>query len=269
MKKAIIIGMSNGKTIQQQAKIQQVVAQIERLGIFSEVIVDQSVYLDPITNQTLAAKERANRLMNYLLDEQVTAIFDVSGGDMANTILPYLDVTRLATTKAHFFGYSDLSVLLNVLATHTQCTVWNFPVMTIIGPHRNQQLARLKTALTTEYQGPKILGGNIRCTLKLAGTPYCPDFTNHTLLIEAFNGSYEKVMSMLAHYELLGTFEQVNEVLVGCFTELEKAGQKDLVLAHLQELSEKYKFHLSETNQVGHIPSSIPVLYAHSISRVL
>ena len=42
--------------------------------------------------------ERADALMNLYCDPEITDIFDVSGGDMANEILPYLDFSVIAAS---------------------------------------------------------------------------------------------------------------------------------------------------------------------------
>ena len=40
-------------------------------------------------------------------------IFDVSGGDVANGILPYLDFSVIEKSRAVFWGYSDLTTIIN------------------------------------------------------------------------------------------------------------------------------------------------------------
>ena len=61
------------------------------------------------------AAARAADLTNAFLDPSVDAIFDGSGGDLANGVLPYLQLDLLRQHAKPFFGYSDLSVLLNAL----------------------------------------------------------------------------------------------------------------------------------------------------------
>ncbi len=50
------------------------------------------------------ARERAQALMNFYRDDSVEEIFDVSGGDLANEILPYLDFQTIAYGKKAFLG---------------------------------------------------------------------------------------------------------------------------------------------------------------------
>lgn len=51
--------------------------------------------------------ERADAFMNLYCDPEITDIFDVSGGDMANEVLPYLDFSVIAASSKRFWGYSD------------------------------------------------------------------------------------------------------------------------------------------------------------------
>lgn len=42
------------------------------------------------------AEERAKAVMDFYLDDTIDAICDISGGDIANGILPYLDYSVIA-----------------------------------------------------------------------------------------------------------------------------------------------------------------------------
>ena len=57
--------------------------------------------------------------MKFYEDDSVTDIFDVSGGDMANEILSYLDFQTIAYEKKHFWGYSDLTTIINAIYART------------------------------------------------------------------------------------------------------------------------------------------------------
>ena len=60
--------------------------------------------------------ERADALMNLYCDPEITDIFDVSGGDMANEILPYLDFSVIAASGKRFWGYSDLTTIVDAVS---------------------------------------------------------------------------------------------------------------------------------------------------------
>ena len=46
-------------------------------------------------------------------------IFDISGGDLANGVLKYLDFDIIAKSKAEFWGYSDLTTIVNAIYSQT------------------------------------------------------------------------------------------------------------------------------------------------------
>ena len=65
------------------------------------------------------AKERAKILMDAYQDPDIVGIFDLSGGDLANEILDFLDYEAIAKARKPFWGYSDLTCLLNAIYART------------------------------------------------------------------------------------------------------------------------------------------------------
>ena len=85
---------------------------------------------------TQLPQERAAALMQAFRDDSISAILDVSGGDSANAVLPFLDFPAIRAHAKPFFGYSDLSVLLNPgnaptcpsgISSHAFCAVQQLP----------------------------------------------------------------------------------------------------------------------------------------------
>ena len=66
-----------------------------------------------------------------------------------------------------------------------------------------------------------LVGGNIRCLLKLAGTPYWPDMNGKILFLEARSGKLSQIVTYFSQLKQMGVFEQINGLLLGTFTELE------------------------------------------------
>ena len=60
-------------------------------------------------------KERAEDLMKFYTDDAIDAIYDISGGDLANGVLKYLDYDAIAKTDKTFWGYSDLTTVINAI----------------------------------------------------------------------------------------------------------------------------------------------------------
>ena len=67
-----------------------------------------------------------------------------------------------------------------------------------------------------------VVGGNIRCFLKLAGTRYFPALENKILLLEALGGEVSQMATYLASLKQIGAFEKVNGIILGTFTTMEK-----------------------------------------------
>lgn len=51
-----------------------------------------------------------------------------------------------------------------------------------------------------------VVGGNIRCFLKLSGTRYFPDLCDKILLLEAYGGEVPQMATYLAQLKQLGAF---------------------------------------------------------------
>ena len=98
-------------------------------------------------------------------------------------------------------------------------------------------------------------GGNIRCFLKLAGTEFFPDLSGKVLLLESLGGDVPKITSMFAQLKSLKSFEKVNGVILGTFTQLEKEqGTKALEEIALHFIDEKTP--VVKTEEIGHSPYS-------------
>ena len=70
--------------------------------------------------------------MSCYENEQVKAIFDVSGGNLANQILEFLDFEH-KKSGVQFWGYSDLTVVLNALYTKAGKSSWLYQVRNLVG----------------------------------------------------------------------------------------------------------------------------------------
>ena len=102
----------------------------------------------------------------------------------------------------------------------------------------------------TSMEG-RILGGNVRCFLKLAGTPYWPDLDGAILLLEAYGGGVNQMVTALNQYQQLGVLDRIRGVLLGTFTYMEKnhisPAMRDMVLEMLPK-----GIPVAETRYVGH-----------------
>ncbi len=189
------------------------------------------------------AMERAGSLMDFFRDKEIKAIFDVSGGDIANEILPFLDFGEIAASEAVFCGYSDLTTVMNAIYAKTgKASVW-YQAKNLVGKEEVCQCAGFETAFLSEekpevvkgglfdishvflqgsFMRGVVVGGNVRCLLKLAGTPYWPDMKDKILFMEARSGSPAQMVAYLNQLKQMGVFAQVKGILLGTFLQLEK-----------------------------------------------
>lgn len=183
------------------------------------------------------AKERADSLMKFYKDDEIKSIFDISGGNIANGILPYLDYNVIANSSKLFWGYSDLTTVINAIYAKTGKASVLYQIRNLIYDYKEQQIKDfINTVIDkgddlfkldyhfiqgNEMQGI-VVGGNIRCFLKLAGTEYMPDLKDKILLLESYSGGVGQIETYLCQLQQMGTFDKISGVLLGTFTEMEE-----------------------------------------------
>lgn len=230
------------------------------------------------------ARERAEELTDLYCDPSIRAVFDLSGGDYANEILPWIDYGAIKRAKEDklLFGYSDLTCVLNAVYTKTGRRCGLYQLRNILRPEGRGQLEALVSSLRPENAGstresfektiltrkPRSLwelscrfvqgsalegtavGGNIRCFLKLSGTPYFPDLEGKILILEANSGRADRITACLAQLSQMGAFEKIRGILLGTFSELEREegpqAAERLVLPFAGQLP------VAVTREIGH-----------------
>lgn len=263
-----VIALSNGLNKSQETAINELSVVFESMGV--------NLILPPVLYQTdtvfhASAQERGKMLMDYYQDDKISVIFDVSGGDLANGVLEYLDYEYIAAHPKPFFGYSDLSVVVNALYAKTKNLTYLYQVRNLVGICGAVQQTNFKETLMgnqrslfefdhdwiqgTEMTGI-VVGGNIRCLLKLAGTPYMPDFIDKILFLEAMSGDVAKMATYLTQFKQLGVFKQVKGLILGTFTELEKTNQSPTIVELVKLIIEDDELSIVKTSQIGHGPDS-------------
>lgn len=211
-------------------------------------------------------EERAADLMRFYEDDSIGAIYDISGGDLANGVLKYLDFDVIANSGKRFWGYSDLTTVINAIYAMTGKSSVLYQVKNMVYSEADVQRKRFADYLSGNkaslfdfnyefLQGNHmegiVVGGNIRCLLKLAGTKYLPDMNGKILLLESLGGGSGQIATLFTQLEHLGVFEQVSGVLLGTFTNYEKA-DLELSVYDLLKMHVSSSLPVATTTEIGH-----------------
>ena len=271
-----IVCCSNGQKQANQNKIEQLNEVLLSIGLYP--VLSPFIYEKEYAAAG-TAKERADSLMDFYKDEEVKAIFDISGGDIANEILPYLDFDVIAGAGKVFWGYSDLTTVINAIYAKTQKASVLYQVRNMIYREGASLIRDFEQSVFEEKQKEEfaysvveskeglfdfpyhfvrgteldgiVVGGNIRCLLKLAGTEYFPDMTDKILLLEALSGEVPQMVTYFSQLQQMGVFEKVNGILLGTFTKY----QENSMNLPIEELVKRYvpeHLPIGKTDYIGH-----------------
>ena len=263
--KIALVECSNGKNIEDKERLEKLESILVEMGLVP--VFTKYIYKDKF-GRGAKAQVRAEELMSFYKNKEIKAIFDISGGDIANEVLDYLDYDVIKRNYKPFFGYSDLTTVLNALVSKTNEINYLYQILNIIESDKirenfedtflknNQTLFDVKWKF---FQGSsiegRVVGGNIRCFLKLTGTKYFPEVENKVLFIEGLGTSIEGLVTHLAQLKQIGVFDKISGLLIGTFTKIEK----EISVEELFELVKEYiPEHLPvvKTSEVGHAKDS-------------
>ena len=259
--KVALVVCSNGKVREDKIKLDKLEEILKSLGLVP--VYSNYLYKDKF-GRSASAEIRSEELMKFFSDKSIQAIFDISGGDIANEIVEYLDYDVIKENYKPFFGYSDLSVVLNAITVKTGEPTYLYQVLNIIG-NENIRDSFKKTVMYNEpdltniswnfFQGEEIsgivAGGNIRCFLKLAGTQYFPDLENRVLFLEGLGTTVESLITHLTQLKQMGVFDKISGLLLGTFTNIEKIYNKNDIYSIVKDFIDK-DLPVAKTSEVGH-----------------
>lgn len=271
-----IVCCSNGRPKSHKDELQKLTHTLQKMGlqpVFSPFIYEkQGVFSG-------TGKERAENLMDFYRDDNIEMIFDISGGDIANQVLPFLDFALIAEKEKIFWGYSDLTTIINAIYAKTGKTSVLYQIRNLIYQDGRRQQEDFRN--TVLEGGNKLFefkykfvqnsrmegvtaGGNIRCLLKLAGTPYWPDMRSKILVLESLGGTIPQMTTYLNQIAQMGVFEQINGIILGTFTKLEEEtctpGMIELVKQYVSK-----DISIVKTDEIGHGENSKGIVIGKKI----
>ena len=260
-----IISCSNGLSIKNKNIIEELKLNLKSLDI--EMVEGDTLYAKEYNLFSGTGEEKARALEKLFLDKDIKMIFDISGGDLANEVLDFLDFNLIKENPKPFFGYSDLTVLLNAIYSQCDITTYNYQLRNLIGKFKEEQMQNFKASFiegkedifNLDYEWINgshlegvVVGGNIRCLLKLAGTKYMPDFKDKILFLESFSGNSAKMVTYITQYKNLGVFNEVKGIILGEFTEMERENLKPDIVEILKRVIGEINIPILKTRDLGH-----------------
>jgi muramoyltetrapeptide carboxypeptidase len=199
------------------------------------VILGQYVYSQ---NGFLAAtdQQRAADLMRMFENKEVKMILPTRGGVGVAGILPYLDFNSIQRNPKIITGYSDITVLLNVLYQYANLITFQslllidfrpntpaynynqfYSATSLLASHReilNPPGIPLVSKVPGNVTGP-IVGGNLTSFVDTLGTPFEIDTKGTILLLEETHEPINTVYRYMNHMKLSGKFQDCNGIIMG------------------------------------------------------
>ncbi|TDF97512.1 S66 peptidase family protein [Paenibacillus piri] len=215
------------------SEIDQRIAFLRSWGF--QVITGDYVYAD---NGYLSGtdEQRAADLMHMFANPEVRLILPTRGGVGVAGILPFLDYRMIAANPKIISGYSDISVLLNVLYQFSNMITLSSLLLIDFKPETpaynfDQFFGMTSTTVAPKViQSPpgmsmvgrvpgdvtaRIVGGNISSIVDTLGTPYEINTSGKILFLEETHEPVNKVYRLVNHLKLAGKLDDCIGIVMG------------------------------------------------------
>jgi muramoyltetrapeptide carboxypeptidase len=219
--------------------------------------------------------ERADDLHRMFAAKDVKAIFCVRGGYGTGRIAPLLDFELIRANPKIFWGYSDITFLLNAIFQRTGLVTFHGPMLTsdiaiedvhpltletfrqLLQPQtlRYDETVSPLTVLVEGEASGRIVGGNLTLLASTIGTPFEIDTKGKLLFIEEIEEEPYRVDRMLNQLQQAGKLEDAAGFVIGDFNNCEPVKRKGASLT-LEEVFDDYL-----------IPAGKPVLSGFRIGH--
>jgi len=191
-------------------------------------------------------QRRLEELHELWDDDEIRAILAVRGGYGCARLLPQLDFDLIRRKPKIFVGFSDLTILVNVIHQRTGLITFHGPMLSTLArdgrpalesmlnelsvhAQPNLKIKGLEVLRPGQAQG-RLIGGNLTCLAQLLATPYEPAWEGAILLLEDINEPAYRVDRLLTQLSLSGRLDSVAGVILGDFLDSTSHNISDLDL---------------------------------------
>ncbi len=189
-------------------------------------------------------RQRAYDLMRMFSDRRIDAVFCSRGGYGVERIIDYIDFDTIMTNPKIFVGYSNITLLLNLLSQKINMITFHGPmVKEFCTGDRGRNLGTLVKTIScpTDFQGilpitcgkyrtlvpgiccGRLTGGNLSTIISSLGTGFEIDTDEKILFLEDVNEPAYVVDRMLTHLKNAGKFDRCLGIVLGEFTNCENS----------------------------------------------
>ena len=206
---------------------------LENLGF--SVVVGKYVYSE-MGFVAATPQQRASDLMSMFENPEVKAIIPTRGGSGVADIIPYLDYSVINRNPKIITGYSDITILLNVLYIWSNLITFHSLLLIDFRPttpaYNFDQFFAATSTLTSPRQldnppgmplvsrvpgnvtGP-VVGGNLTSFVDNLGTPFEVDTKGKILFIEETHEAISHVYRLISHLINAGKINDCAGIIMG------------------------------------------------------
>lgn len=272
-----IVACSNSQSLLNKERINELLKTLKSMDL-NPICSDYIYAKNSVFNGS--AKEKGESFMSLYRNIEIKAIFDISGGDLANEVLPYLDYEFISKNPKPVFGYSDVTTVLNAINSQASIPTYLYQIRNLIYDFKEMQQTNFENSVFNDkndlfnfsynfIQGEKIegivVGGNIRCLLKLAGTKYMPDFTGKVLFLESMGGEAALMSAFLNQLKQLGVFDKINGLILGTFSKMQENNISPSITELALSIIDTPTLPIAKTEEIGHSSNSKSIIIGKNI----
>ena len=271
-----IIAPSNPVTEDRKYLLDNGIKKLEKFGF--KIICSKNCFnIDKYGISGGEPKERADDLNEMFSNPKIKAIYCAHGGDTANQILPLIDYKKIKQNPKIFLGMSDIDVLHLAINTKTNLIVFNSSdpksgrgldldmdytwqnfQNRLMNKSKDIPASSVRKCIKKGIAEGKIIGCNLSSILKLAGTPYFPNFENSILFLEGYSEDTKKAITKLSQLKEIGVFDKIKGMVIGYvvgFQDKEWIEKNKITCKYediVRDITKEYSFPILKTNDFGH-----------------
>ena len=222
-------------------------------------------------------EQRISDLQDALDDSNVKAILCSRGGYGIAQIIDKLDFTRFAKSPKWLIGFSDISILHNLISNLGIASVHGIMAKHLTElPTNSEEILKLKDILFGKfpdyfisshplnrfgYTTGKLIGGNLSVIMALRGSQFDLHYKNNILFLEDIAEKPYHIDRMMQNLRFSGVLSQISGLVVGKFSDCE---EDSLMMQTISEIIfnavSDYTYPVCFNFPAGHVENNFPLV---------